>query len=578
MAFIFVLFFSMTACFAQSFPPDSVWTFAFDDGGDEYFYDAIEVEDGYLLCGEAREWNALVGEALLVKIDREGDLVWSRRYPHERNRRFKRILRPYVSVELAGEYVAPNSQANGLFFLSVLDGDSITGYDPGYTDGRQQQLAHFSNFFNEEWTFIYSARSSDTSSAIVLETWTLSDSSRQVFATSTLNECRGVVYSFDGEAFYGRRTNPQGHSDGFVLRRNMNNQYDYETFGGDQSDDFRASVRHYPDSVICFVGGTYSYSHGGSDLWLEFVNVPLLETSQTRHYGGLSYEDGVEVVNAEDSGYIIAGNFSSEDIEFEQSDFWLLKVDDDGDSVWSVLAGGAEADRCDGMIETENGFLLYGASQSFSAPGWDGCAMLIEYVPDLVAVPSTLNFGPVAVGDSTMRTLNLINSGSNTLTVNSLSGAVAYHAQFSGPVTIAVGDTLAVSIYFAPTTAGTQIDTLTVASDALSGEKNVRCLGAGSAADADERPLVPTEFALYPPYPNPFNAQTVIEFDLAHESDVKLDLYDATGRLARTVLDDQRGAGAYRVTLNANGLASGSYFVTLTAGQFHATQKVLVVK
>ena len=61
MFIIFAIFVSLSACLAQSFPPDSVWTFGFDDGGDEYFYDAIEVSDGFLLCGEAREWNAMAG-------------------------------------------------------------------------------------------------------------------------------------------------------------------------------------------------------------------------------------------------------------------------------------------------------------------------------------------------------------------------------------------------------------------------------------------------------------------------------------------------------------------------------------
>lgn len=113
-----------TSCLAQPFPPDSVWTFAFDDGGDEYFYDAIEVSDGYLLCGEAREWNAMAGEALLVKIDRNGELVWERRYAGEQTC-FRRIFyRPntfVVFLELLGAgWQGNGNQALGHLFKMVI--------------------------------------------------------------------------------------------------------------------------------------------------------------------------------------------------------------------------------------------------------------------------------------------------------------------------------------------------------------------------------------------------------------------------------------------------------------------------
>lgn len=558
-------------------PPDSVWTFAFDDGGDEYFYDAIEVSDGYLLCGEWREWNALAGEALLVKIDRDGELVWSRRYPEESARRFTHMSRN--SMEVLGEYVDQTSEAYGLFYARILPPDSLVMRGVvGFPDGRQHQSAGISNAFGDTWSFTYSARMSDSTNAVVEEGFSLgSDTTRHIFDFGAFDVCHGYADALTGPTYFGQRNIDRQNSDGFVISRDFNETHQ-QSFGGADEEHFNAGAPRYADTLLALTGPSYSFSNGGSDLWLMTLNTVTFDSLWSRHYGGLSYEDGVAIAYDEDDGFIIAGNYSSEDIEFEQSDYWLLKVDASGDSVWSVLAGGEEADRCDGMIETGNGYLLFGSSQSFAVPGWDGCAMLLAYVPDLAAAPASLSFGPVAVGDSATRVLNLINTGSNTLTVNEIQGTDAYHANFAGAATVLLGDTLTVDVIFAPASAGTQVDTLRIISDAISGDKIVRCIGAGTAADAGEQSVLPTEFKLYPAYPNPFNATAQIEFDLPTSGQVTLELFDVTGRRMTTLVDEMRTAGNFRVGVDASRWASGIYFAALRAGGDYAVQKMVLLK
>jgi hypothetical protein len=79
-------------------------------------------------------------------------------------------------------------------------------------------------------------------------------------------------------------------------------------------------------------------------------------------------------------------------------------------------------------------------------------------------------------------------------------------------------------------------------------------------------------------FPNPFNATTVISFAVPHEGLVKLLLYDITGRLARVIQDERIEAGEHRVLLNAEGVASGIYFVRLESGRIAKTVKMAVVK
>ena len=100
--------------------------------------------------------------------------------------------------------------------------------------------------------------------------------------------------------------------------------------------------------------------------------------------------------------------------------------------------------------------------------------------------------------------------------------------------------------------------------------------------------LTPQENALLPNYPNPFNPETWIPYQLAKPADVTVQLYSAHGTLVRTLPLGYQEAGFYRARAraaywdgrNAVGepVASGVYFYTLTAGDFTATRKMFIRK
>ena len=100
--------------------------------------------------------------------------------------------------------------------------------------------------------------------------------------------------------------------------------------------------------------------------------------------------------------------------------------------------------------------------------------------------------------------------------------------------------------------------------------------------------LTPKETGLLPNYPNPFNPETWIPYNLADDADVQITIYDTKGALVRQLdLGHQmagyytnRSRAAYWDGRNGGGesVASGLYFYTLTAGDFTATRKMLVGK
>ncbi|RPI13584.1 MAG: T9SS C-terminal target domain-containing protein [Ignavibacteriae bacterium] len=89
---------------------------------------------------------------------------------------------------------------------------------------------------------------------------------------------------------------------------------------------------------------------------------------------------------------------------------------------------------------------------------------------------------------------------------------------------------------------------------------------------------VPVSYSLSQNYPNPFNPSTTIAFTLPKAGNVKLEVFDVLGRNVGTLINEFRTSGNHTINFNASSLSSGVYFYTITAGDFTATKKMLLIK
>lgn len=88
----------------------------------------------------------------------------------------------------------------------------------------------------------------------------------------------------------------------------------------------------------------------------------------------------------------------------------------------------------------------------------------------------------------------------------------------------------------------------------------------------------PEKVVLYPNYPNPFNASTVIAYSIPAWRPITIKVYNLAGQEVATLVDGFHDAGRYRVVFNAEGLPSGSYFVVLRTQPETFVQRLLFVK
>ena len=100
--------------------------------------------------------------------------------------------------------------------------------------------------------------------------------------------------------------------------------------------------------------------------------------------------------------------------------------------------------------------------------------------------------------------------------------------------------------------------------------------------------LIPEDTALHRNYPNPFNPETWIPYQLATPAEVALTIYDMDGQMVRRLAVGHQAAGMYQSRSRAiywdgrnqfgESVASGLYFYTLTAGEFSATRRMVILK
>ncbi|MBK8551569.1 MAG: T9SS type A sorting domain-containing protein [Ignavibacteria bacterium] len=89
---------------------------------------------------------------------------------------------------------------------------------------------------------------------------------------------------------------------------------------------------------------------------------------------------------------------------------------------------------------------------------------------------------------------------------------------------------------------------------------------------------MPEKFFLYQNYPNPFNPETVIRYSITESGFVVLKVYDVSGKVIQTLLNERQVAGTYSVKFDGNDLPNGVYFYELNTGIESVTKKMLLIK
>ncbi len=165
----------------------------------------------------------------------------------------------------------------------------------------------------------------------------------------------------------------------------------------------------------------------------------------------------------------------------------------------------------------------------------------------------------------------------NTGTCQWTSGTPTVDPQFtyvSGAGAIAAGGSASFMFTYTPTTETPASYPVTFTGSTGNATVNVNITTEADAVNASSS----KGYELEQNYPNPFSASSQLEMTLPVASLVHLSIIDVQGKTVETVLNQHFDAGTFGVTMNADGLSSGTYYYQMTAGDVTLTRQMVILK
>lgn len=340
---------------------------------------------------------------------------------------------------------------------------------------------------------------------------------------------------------------------------------------GTPEDDYALDVIETSDGGYLAVGACDNYEHSTykGSLWMLKVNTDG-DSLWSRRYNGNPWSEAYTVIETQDDGYMVAGNLAVDDWNMNA---WLLKTDLSGDTLWTKVYGDEEEEMFRSIIQaSDNQFVLTGTTSGSTSKV---LLMKVDAQGDTVWTNSygedPFNAGYCVIESSNEGYL-VATHGEFDLLRTDESGQLLWEKDF--PDSICTAPYMIIE-----NTGGNYV--LAGQSDKSPLEDldmSIVCLEGTATSAPPELTETPLTFQVDAPYPNPFNPVSTISFQLPVASDVEINIYDVSGRRVEVLPGALMTAGHHRIIFDGSTMPSGLYVYRFTAGEFQASGKLVLMK
>ena len=370
-------------------------------------------------------------------------------------------------------------------------------------------------------------------------------------------------------------TNKGGSADGYLLNTDSKGNViwsrSFNGLGLDQSKCVKKAV----DNGYIVLNRTVA----------NFNNIMLIKTNELgdvewqKIYHANNDQYGEEVIVLEDS-YVIVGSV--------YADVYLLKVDLNGDTLWSKRFGSIYSEAGYSLQQSkDNGFIIGGVSynsnnMSNSLIVKTDSAGNLQWQRSYTAIHNELLYsvrnlpgtGYVFCGTTDSLEGNLergfiriIDLDGNTLN-EKFYRALTYFTEIRSVETTRDNGLILSGV--TQELSGGQPKMYLAKTDSVG---NIYPVGITNYSSQ-----IPKQFYLNQNYPNPFNPTTNIIFSIPVSGNVVIKIFDITGKEIKTLVNEFRNAGSYVVTFDGSGISSGVYYYKLETNKFSEIKKMILIK
>jgi hypothetical protein len=366
------------------------WDNTYGGLGDEDGWSIRRTLDcGYVLAGFTNSIGTGDSDAWLFKIDPNGDIVWEKSYGNIGDEDWAFSVRQTInSNNLLDGYIMGGWSFNGIGDAYILlvrtdeDGNAqwVKKYGGSYGDvGKAVQQIR--NVDGEPDGFIV-VGSTDSITLGENDVWLIKvDDNGDIewekkYGDTISDNGYDVKHTFDGGyVIVGNTKDAFGRTDTYLIKVDSQGNEEWsKTYGGNEFDE-GYSVQQTIDGGYAIAGYTSSFGSGGNDFYLIKVDSQGNE-EWSNSYGGSNLEISYSMQQTFDGGYAIAGYTSS--FGSGGNDFYLIKVDSQGNEEWSKTYGGSGSDVGRSIQQTSEGYIISGFSYSFGLGRTDAYVIKID--------------------------------------------------------------------------------------------------------------------------------------------------------------------------------------------------------
>jgi len=352
------------------------------------------------------------------------------------------------------------------------------------------------------------------------------------------------------------------------------------TYGGGNWDVARAICPAYGGGYMVL---GYSFSNGMANGNAYLIRIDENGDSLwTRNYGGPGMDGGFSIKQTGDSCYIAAGFVeSASDNTF---DCFVFKIDSLGNSIWERTYGGPADDVAYSVEEAaDGGYIMVGYTESFGSGQYDVYIVRTESNGDSLWART---YGGEQTDDG-----SVIRRISNDEYI--IAGRTSSYG--AGQLDIYLlkiddyGDTV-----WTTTCGGVSYDRA-FALQQTSDNGFIVCgytwsFGMGFADiyvvkfGSEQTPIedlvdsFPSVIEISGNYPNPFNARTTIRYSIPEQSNISIDIFDILGRHLESIDEGMQAAGKHLSFWDAGNYTSGTYLYRIQVGEHYESRKMILIK
>ena len=355
-------------------------------------------DGGYAIAG----WTDISGHSdwrfLLVKMDSDGDVQWSKTYGE-----------PAGSSACQADSVIQTSDG----------GYAIAGWT--YGNDMCMWLVKTDSAGNMIWNKTYGGTADDYAMSVVqtgdggyaiagytksfgvsYDFWLVKTNSTgnmlwsRTYGGADDDYARSVIQTSDGGYIIAGQTGLYADSKNRVVKTDINGNMQWDnTYSGGYHDEL-SSVVQTSDDGYALAGSIYVYEHGrwNNDFWL--VKIDANGNMQwDKSFGGANHEHAYDMIQASDGGYTLTGDTGYGSGNW---DYWLVKTDAEGNMQWNQTYGIASPNANDGafsLVQTcDGGYAMAGSTWTYFGDYWakpKACLIKTEVESGLAWTSSTAN-------------------------------------------------------------------------------------------------------------------------------------------------------------------------------------------